>query len=1227
MVSNLAKFRKQYILLNEDNFFRISVIILTDFNKDRAKEMPIKDNIRIDSRFSLKYLLGSGGMGRVYLATDSENGNDVAIKFLSADNQNANKRFSREIETLSEINHKSVVQYICSGSTDDGYWYAMDHIPGPNITDWFRSKGILDYPLLSETMSHIASALSVVHEKGVVHRDVKPDNILMNGDLPVLVDFGIVHLQSSTQSTKLTHEGSIVGTAMYMSPEQVMGGIIDGRSDLYSLGTILYEILTSCHPFPAENFPRLVSKILRERPIRPTAHNPGIPKALEQITVRLLEKNPDLRYDSAEQLVESLNRFIHGGEVSKSKNQSPMKAYETKTIPFVGRTDQLEKLKTLFDSATIGNGGLAVITGESGLGKSRLLSEYKMMVLGGFGRFLECQKAGDSSVRPAISSVLNQLADYEIAYNPDFIKKHSHMIRSLSPKFANAIGIVSNPPNISDDDMIPKVIAQILCESFPEIPVVIAFEDRLDNITEKIIHECARKSIDSKVIVCCQSEADIPEFLNGIKRVSHIELQPFDVDDINQLAKSIIGRDLTTGEGEKIIKTSGGKPGIAIHLISSLKPFDETISLTSVPEYSHLLNQRVDELSNSAREIISTLSLFDKPIPLSILKPISRLTSTNFQKAFDSLESGNMIQVSNKGFELFCNIISKDVRDFVYNSLTEERFRELNQLIANTLSIYYSNSDDPDVLAMIGKHYLLAGKQDEYCKHLVKALEQLEQIDYLSSGFHYVEKLQEHIDVVDNTSIHKVLQWIIKAKSKTGDLTSFEEWVERSNQIIINRSIDDVKKSKLFLSITDGYAQFRNHHKAVVYMQKAYKNKYLFDNRTKLHLEIMQARIYMLQLDLDKMSMAIGEIERLINLIDDDAMLLDKIQFFSIKGIYLFEKGNSGESIRAFKKALQISKDINHRENMLRVMTNLGNAYHRENEFDKSLYYRNQAYEIAKDMGITQIQIKLISALLATYTKIGDVDRLRKKMIDFKAVLDTVPFSNYHIGWTSHYTQLVCLEERFEDASEVIQRYKRETIEKNQPHLLRDLLEYEAFVCFFSGKYKRSFKLFEQIDNSYLLMENESIKVKHMNILFTMVGLMDLLDLDVRTAEKLYAEAVKLENIFNTEHNHFELMLAEAHINYMKSLKSNAFGSDNFMSSPWRIAYNNLLELQKYAERDECVITMIPTYSTHLFARLVLRRMKYDRNLDSIEKRQIFDQAVSNIEWLMKRYKTADSSC
>ncbi len=262
-----------------------------------------------DNRYEIVKRLGSGGMADVYLARDTHLGREVAIKILYqryARDEEFVARFRREAQAAAGLNHPHIVSIYDRGEADGSYYIAMEYLEGKSLKDLIAQKGSLPPDKAIFVAEQILQALQFAHEHNVIHRDIKPHNIVISGRGEVKVtDFGIARAGTSA---KMTETGSILGTAQYLSPEQAKGKAVEQGSDLYSLGVVLYEMLTGRVPFEGENPVAIALKHLSDVPVPPQALKPGIPDNLNTVVMKALAKDPRERYRSAEEFLADLGR-------------------------------------------------------------------------------------------------------------------------------------------------------------------------------------------------------------------------------------------------------------------------------------------------------------------------------------------------------------------------------------------------------------------------------------------------------------------------------------------------------------------------------------------------------------------------------------------------------------------------------------------------------------------------------------------------------------------------------------------------------------------------------------------------------------------------------------------------------------------------------------------------------------------------------------------------------
>jgi eukaryotic-like serine/threonine-protein kinase len=268
----------------------------------------------LGNRYEIKSVLGVGGMGMVYKANDRELGEVVAIKTLLPDmmgsDSNALERFKSEIKLARKISHRNVVRTYDLGETGGLYYLTMEYVEGKSLKDLIRERGRLPASAVLPIAKQLCRALEVAHDEGVIHRDIKPQNMVVeaNGVLKVM-DFGIARLASRPQEAGHTQAGMVVGTPDYMSPEQLMGDELDARADLYAMGVVLYECLSGKVPHTANTPLALMAKVLDEEPVALRAAYPDIPQSLSDLVAWTMAKDREKRPRSAAELHARLDRI------------------------------------------------------------------------------------------------------------------------------------------------------------------------------------------------------------------------------------------------------------------------------------------------------------------------------------------------------------------------------------------------------------------------------------------------------------------------------------------------------------------------------------------------------------------------------------------------------------------------------------------------------------------------------------------------------------------------------------------------------------------------------------------------------------------------------------------------------------------------------------------------------------------------------------------------------
>ena len=301
----------------------------------------MSEPIVVNGRYELGRRVGRGGMAEVFVARDRLLDRPVAVKILFAEYAKDPlfvERFRREAMSAASLNHPNIVAVFDWGQVDSTYYIAMEYVQGRTLADILRKHERLTVLQACDIALDIAAALGEAHKAGVVHRDIKPANVIVSATGHVKVaDFGIARAIGSAVEQGLTQTGAVMGTATYFSPEQAQGGQPDPRSDLYSLGVIMYEMLAGVPPFVGENAIAIAYKQVHDAPVSLRTKNPEISPAFNAIVMKCLGKDPQRRYANAAALADDLRRFVDGKEVAalREEQQAVTDAGATTQMPVV----------------------------------------------------------------------------------------------------------------------------------------------------------------------------------------------------------------------------------------------------------------------------------------------------------------------------------------------------------------------------------------------------------------------------------------------------------------------------------------------------------------------------------------------------------------------------------------------------------------------------------------------------------------------------------------------------------------------------------------------------------------------------------------------------------------------------------------------------------------------------------------------------------------------------
>src|SRR5687768_12392609 len=709
-------------------------------------------NTKLADRYEVVAEIGRGGMGVVYRARDPRLNRDVAVKLvasseLSADTQ---ERFQREAQIVAQMDHPGIVPIHDVGRHEGSYFFVMPLVVGTSLRHLLWD-GTLRLGEVLDIAIQTAEALEYSHSRGVVHRDIKPENIMVTreegGNVRVRVmDFGLAHASSDN---RLTKTGTLVGTVTYLSPEQVTAHAFDGRSDIYSLGTVLYECLAGQPPFAGES-QSVLYRIVHEIPQPPRALGADIREGLQAIVMQCLEKDPSRRPQRAAELVEALRRSrasLASDEYSMSLvNTASRVLARPAPSAFIGREKEFAELQHRLNAAISGDCQFVAVAGEPGIGKTRLLEELtklatmrKIRVL--YGRFVELDRA--FSYQGFCELVQDYFRNKDTGSSgterPDF----SDLAPDLLALFPQLTEISELRSAGSSDSRIAPTVAERKAEDRIQVfeliartlvriaagkPLVLILENlhgaevslealqyivrRLGPTPTLIVGSYRHTETDKRhpLTRMLDSFADDPRFVS-------ITLGPFSPSEHRALVESVVGASsLADGLAERVRDATEGNPFFTKELLRSLLDsggiakdpsgawtFSKAagISTDALPAtIQQAVEKRVEHLPEELRELLSVASVLGRSFEFRDLETLAE-GERNLDESAERLIREGILEEERESRGDRLAFSSGIVRDVLYSALSRRRRRSLHRRYAELIEGRYAGRLDrvyPDLV-------------------------------------------------------------------------------------------------------------------------------------------------------------------------------------------------------------------------------------------------------------------------------------------------------------------------------------------------------------------------------------------------------------------------------------------------------------------------------------------------------------------------------------------------
>ena len=721
--------------------------------------------------------IGQGSFGVVYEGRHATSGQAAAIKTLSAPDPASLWDMRREVQTLARIRHPGIVRILDEGLGDATPWYAMELLDGPTLRRWVPSREstpasggdwwtlrLRDLPEgsaparavspISERsgeqggdlsslhlVAKLCRTLAYLHGEGLVHRDLKPENVVVrDDDWPVVVDFGLVEQFAGKESRDSLSSWSVGGTAAYLAPEQWRGTRVDARADLYSLGCILYELLTGRPPFVGATVWKVLEAHAEEEPTPPSRLVPDLPVALDDLVLSLLAKRPRDRVGHADDVAAAL---VELGVETSGDHLPPVRPYLYRS-DLVGREQEREKLRGILQRARSGDGGLVLMEGESGVGKTRLTLELaaeaeglETLVLAG-----ECRSEFEGG--QPLAAFRRLLQAYGLLCRdpaaPEALTGNARVLEPYCPELRLVPGFEDLPaldplPGEAARLRLERELARVLAQLAERRAVLLVLDDLqwADELSIDALAYFERNLADRRVLVigCRRSDVDSPllDELSGRSGTTRVHLARLGEDDVGRLASEMLAHEAPAPFVRFLSERSEGNPYFVAEYLR-LAVQQEVLSrhergwamasgvsnLDTLPLPSNLgdlIDRKIGGLSAPQRDLLEQAAVLGRTVEGEVLLELAGETAQSTLDALSRLECLESVDASRYRFP------HERLRLHAYESMAAPRRSELHRLAAESLTRRYAG--DPDRQGEIGRHFAAAGEAERAMPLLLAA--------------------------------------------------------------------------------------------------------------------------------------------------------------------------------------------------------------------------------------------------------------------------------------------------------------------------------------------------------------------------------------------------------------------------------------------------------------------------------------------------------------------------
>ena len=745
-------------------------------------------------RYAIESLLGEGGMGAVYRGRDTRLQREVAVKVLRGDllDDEARARLLREARNAAALNHPGIVAVYDSGEARGVPFVVMELVEGGSLRE--RPAPTLSQAI--EVAAQLCDALAHAHRHGVVHRDLKPENVLVaeGGARPrvKLADLGLA-VAAGGGGSRLTRSGAFLGTPSYIAPEQALGGVVDGRADLYSLGVMLYEMSTGRLPFPGDDALAVVSQHLYAPVVPPSTYRADLPPAFDALVLKLMAKQPEDRLADAAEAREALAAIgpsLAAAAAAAAPAAAPVLGQLVRGR-LVARGDELASLREFWNQANRGQGHMVLVSGEPGVGKTRLVRELAVyarlhgahVLQGGCYEF-----EATTPYLPFVEALRAWVHGCETERLQAALGSTAPELVRLAPEIEAKLGPQPRNPELSATEermrLFDNVVRFLL--GLAEGRGLLLLLDDLhwaDHGTLAMLHYLVRQTRDSRVMILGayrEAELDRAHPLqkslvewNRERLATRLPLGRLGIDGMSSMLAVMFGQDEVSPDfARALFQETEGNPFFVEEVVKALIEQGQIyreggewqrhdVAELAIPQsIKAAVSRRLDRLSEGCAQVLQAAAALGKTFDFAELAAVATVAEDPLLDALDEAAGSQLIR--SEGGERFVFTHDK-IREVLHEELNPIRQRRLHQRIGEALEKLHAQELDAHV-ADLAFHFAESGDLRKGLDYSLRAGEQAEKLYVLEDAIRSYERARECAEALED------LDTLGRVEEKLGDV-------------------------------------------------------------------------------------------------------------------------------------------------------------------------------------------------------------------------------------------------------------------------------------------------------------------------------------------------------------------------------------------------------------------------------------------------------------------------